>query len=87
MEIEENIKLGYKDTFEILQERRASDELGYYVGLIALYASFVRHGLIRENKEFSRLLNYTIEYTGKLYYRDAIIFELYLHEERGLEWD
>ena len=87
LEIEENLRLEYKDTFAILEERRMSDALGYYVGLIALYAAFVRHGLIHEKNEFSKLLNYTIEHTEKLYYRDAIIFELYLHEERGLEWD
>ena len=87
LEIEEKLRLEYKDAFAILEERRMPDALGYYVGLIALYAAFVRHGLNHEKNEFSKLLNYTIEHTEKLYYRDAIIFELYLHEERGLEWD
>lgn len=87
LEIEEKLRLEYKDTFAILEERRMPDPLGYYVGLIALYAAFVRHGLTHEKNEFSKLLNYTIENTEKLYYRDAIVFELYLHEERGLEWD
>ncbi|MEG0963408.1 MAG: hypothetical protein RSF88_11195 [Lachnospiraceae bacterium] len=86
-EIEEKLRLEYKDAFAILEERRMSDVLGYYVGLVALYAAFARHGLIYEKNEFSKLLNFTIEHTEKLYYRDAIIFELYLYEERGLEWD
>lgn len=87
LEIKENLRIEYKEVFEIIEERRELDELGYYIGLVALYAAFIRHGLIHERKEFSKLLNYTIEHTEKLYYRDAIIFELYLHEERGLEWD
>jgi hypothetical protein len=87
LEIEENLRLEYKDSFAILEERREVDALGYYVGLVALYATFIRHGLIQEWAEFGKLLNYTIEHTEKLYYRDAIIFELYLQEERGLKWD
>lgn len=87
LEIEDNVRHEYKDAFTILEERKVYDELGYYVGFVALYAAFVRHGLIHEREEFNRLLNFTIEHTEKLYYRDAIIFELYLHEERGLKWD
>lgn len=86
LEINKNLKLEYRQAFEILEKRREADRLSFYIGLIALHAAFIRHGLIPEEKKFSRLLNYAIETTEKLYYRDAIIFELYLHIERGLEW-
>jgi hypothetical protein len=83
---DQNLRVEYKSVFNVLDMRHYNDELGYYIGLVALYATFIRYGLMEERKEFSKLLNYTIENTEKLYYRDAILFELYLHRERGLEW-
>lgn len=76
----------FKDAFEVISKRRTDDELGYYIGLITLYASFIRNGLMQETKQFSRLLNYTIETCEKLYYRDAIVIELYMRLERGYSW-
>lgn len=84
--LESFLRSEFSDTFHALTKRRADDELGYYIGLIALYASFIRNGKMQESKEFSRLLHYTIEKCGKLYYRDAIIFELYMSLERGYSW-
>jgi hypothetical protein len=83
---DQNLRMEYESVFNTLDKRHYNDELGYYIGLVALYATFIRYGLMEERIEFSKLLNYTIENTEKLYYRDAILFELYLHRERGLEW-
>jgi hypothetical protein len=80
------LKDQFKDAFDAISKRRRDDELGYYIGLIALYASFIRNGLMKETKEFSHLLHYTIETCEKLYYRDAIIIELYMRLERGYSW-
>lgn len=80
------LKNQFKDAFDAISKRRADDELGYYIGLIALYSSFIRNGLMQEAKQFSHLLHYTIETCEKLYYRDAIIFELYMRLERGYSW-
>lgn len=77
------LKEDYKDAFFAISKRKIEDELGYYVGLIALNASFVRHGLAEETRHFNRMLNFTIEKCGKLYYRDAIIIELYMRERSG----
>lgn len=79
----EELKKKYKDAFVAIKKRSVDDEVGYYIGLIALYASFIRNRQMKETKRFSRLLNYTIKTCDKLYYRDAIIFELYLSRERG----
>lgn len=76
----------FKDAFAAISKRRTDDELGYYIGLIALYASFIRNGLMQETKQFSHLLHYTIETCEKLYYRDAIVIELYMRLERGYSW-
>ena len=83
---EVELKEQFKDAFQAISKRRAEDELGYYIGLIALYASFIRNDLMYENKEFCHLLHYTIETCEKLYYRDAIAIELYMHLERGFSW-
>jgi hypothetical protein len=83
---EYQLKRDFADAFQALTKRRTDDELGYYVGLIALYASFIRNGQMIDRKEFSRLLHYMIDRCGKLYYRDAIIFELYMSLERGYSW-
>lgn len=80
------LKEQFSDAFLAIAKRRNDDELGYYIGLIALYSSFIRNGLMRDRKEFSRLLHYTIKKCGKLYYRDAIIIELYMRIERGFTW-
>jgi hypothetical protein len=80
------LKSDFADAFHALGKRRTDDELGYYIGLIALFASLIRNGKMQESKEFSCLLHYTIEKCGKLYYRDAIIFELYMSLERGYTW-
>jgi hypothetical protein len=82
----QELKDQFKDAFDLICKRRPVDELGYYVGLIALYASFIRNGLMDETKQFSHLLHYTIETCDKLYYRDAIIIELYMKYERGYSW-
>lgn len=76
----------FEDAFRAVSKRRYDDELGYYIGLIALYASLIRNGLIQETVEFKRLLHYAIEKCGKLYYRDAIVIELYMQMERGFSW-
>lgn len=76
----------FKDAFDAISKRRKEDELGYFIGLIALYASFIRNGLMQETKQFSHLLHYTINTCEKLYYRDAIIIELYMRLERGCSW-
>ncbi|ETI69442.1 hypothetical protein [Neobacillus vireti] len=81
-----DLKDQFKDVFKAISKRRADDELGYYIGLIALYASFIRNGRMTERKGFSHLLHYTIRSCEKLYYRDAIIIELYMHLERGYSW-
>lgn len=83
---EQKLKEQFKDAFKALSKRRMDDELGYYIGLIALYASCIRNGLMQETKQFSQLLNFTIETCEKLYYRDAIIIELYMRLERGCSW-
>lgn len=80
------LKEQFINAFEAIAKRRNDDELGYYIGQIALYASFIRNGLMQDNEEFSKLLQYTIEKCGKLYYRDAIIIELYMQVERGFSW-
>ncbi|VEF46677.1 Uncharacterised protein [Bacillus freudenreichii] len=80
------LKDQFKDAFTAIAKRRTDDELGYYIGLIALYASFIRNGLMQETKQFRRLLQDTIESCEKLYYRDAIIIELYMRLERGYSW-
>ncbi|MEH6954450.1 hypothetical protein [Neobacillus drentensis] len=76
----------FKDAFQAIAKRRTEDELGYYIGLVALYASFIRNGIMQESKEFSHLLHDAIESCEKLYYRDAIIIELYMHLERRFSW-
>ncbi len=81
-----NVREQFKDAFDALSKRKTDDELGYYIGLIALYASFIRNGLMNERKMFSHLLHYTIEKCQKLYYRDAIVLELYMHLERRFSW-
>jgi hypothetical protein len=83
---ERNLKEQFKDAFQAISKRRNDDELGYYLGLITLYASFIRNGLMKERKEFSHILHYAIEKCGKLYYRDAIVIELYMHAERRFSW-
>ena len=85
-ECEKESKEKFKEAFHAITKRKTEDEVGYYIGLIALYASFIRNGLIQERKEFSHLLHYTIEKCEKLYYRDALIIELYMHLERGFSW-
>lgn len=81
-----SLRNNFCDVFNILSKRELDDEIGYYIGLIAVYASFIRSGLMEERIEFSRLLNYTISKCEKLYYRDAIVIELYMHLERGFSW-
>lgn len=81
-----HLKKHFMDVFQALSKRKEADEIGYYIGLIALYASFIRNGLMSETKEFRNLLCYTIEKCNKLYYRDAIIIELYMQRERGYTW-
>lgn len=83
---EQKLEEQFKDAFEVISKRRTDDELGYYIGLITLYASFIRNGLMQETKQFSQLLHYTIETCEKLYYRDAIVIELYMRLERGYSW-
>jgi hypothetical protein len=80
------LKEQFKAAFGAIAKRKKENELGYYIGLIALYASFIRNGLMRERNEFSHLINYTIDKCEKLYYRDAIVIELYMHLERGYSW-
>jgi hypothetical protein len=82
----EELREQFDEAFRAITKRKEEDELGYYLGLIALYASFIRNGLMQERKEFSRLLHYVIEKCGKLYYRDALVIELYMRLERGLSW-
>lgn len=82
----EELKHQFKDAFLAISKRKNEDELGYYIGLVALNASFIRNGLMQERKGFGRLLNCTIEKCGKLYYRDALVLELYMHLERGFSW-
>ena len=86
IDCKEELKDQFKEAFNAISKRRPEDELGYYIGLIALYASFIRNGLMQETKQFSHLLHYTIEKCEKLYYRDAIIIELYMRLERGYSW-
>jgi hypothetical protein len=81
-----HLKKQFMDVFQALSKRKEADEIGYYIGLIALYASFIRNGLMSETKEFRKLLGYTIEKCNKLYYRDSIIIELYMQKERGYTW-
>jgi hypothetical protein len=81
-----DLKEQFKDAFEAIAKRKTDDELGYYIGLIALYSSFIRNGLMEETKQFNHILLYTIEKCEKLYYRDAIIIELYMRLERGYSW-
>lgn len=83
---ERELKEQFKDAFQAIYKRRTEDELGFYIGIIALYASFIRNGLMQERKEFSHLLHDTIEACEKLYYRDAIVIELYMHLERRFSW-
>ena len=80
------LKEQFKQAFNAISNRRKDDELGYYIGLIALYASFIRNGLMQEIKQFNHILHYTIEKCEKLYYRDAMIIELYMRLERGYSW-
>lgn len=80
------LKDQFKDAFAAISKRRTDDELGYYIGLIAVYASFIRNGLMQNTKQFNHLLHYTIKTCDKLYYRDAIIIELYMRLERGYSW-
>jgi hypothetical protein len=82
------LKLQFSDAFQVISKRKydGDDELGYYIGLIALYASFIRNGLMKDRKAFSKLLNYTIRKCGKLYYRDALLIELYMNQERRYSW-
>jgi hypothetical protein len=82
------LKLQFSDAFQAISKRKydGDDELGHYIGLIALYASFIRNGLMKDRKEFSKLLNFTIRKCGKLYYRDALLIELYMNQERRYSW-
>ncbi|WAA11717.1 hypothetical protein [Fervidibacillus halotolerans] len=83
---ESKLKNQFKEVFQMISKRKKDDEIGYFIGLIALYASFIRNGLMEETKEISQLIRYTIEKCKKLYYRDAIIIELYMKKEAGYEW-
>lgn len=81
------IKKRYAEIFNILNKRRDIDEVGYYIGYIALYMTFVRHRVIPENREISKLVSCAVKHAKKLYYRDAAVLELYVQDERGLKWD
>lgn len=81
------VKKQYEDVFNALNKRRDIDEIGYYIGQLALYMTFVRHQIISENRDISRFVSYAIKNGKKLYYRDAAILEIYMQQERGLKWD
>ncbi len=77
----------YSDIFKIMNKRNEfNDELGYYIGLVALYGAFVRNGLTNASLDMIDLLNFTISKCEKVYYRDAVLIELYTRMERGLIW-
>jgi hypothetical protein len=77
----------YSDIFKIINKRNEfNDELGYYIGLVALCGAFVRNGLMNASLELIDVLNFAITKCEKVYYRDAVLIELYMRVERGLIW-
>lgn len=81
------MKESYSDLLQMIRKRNESnDELGFYIGLVATCGSLVRNGLMTPNRDLMDLMNLAITKCGKVYYRDAVLIELYMRVERGLLW-
>ncbi len=75
------------DVYKAIYNRYESDKEGYCIGIVSFIAALMRHNIIKKEKYFNQLLNRTITLMGKLYYRDTIIWELYLKTKEESEWD
>lgn len=85
--IDKTLERDYSDLLQMIRKRNESnDELGFYIGLVATCGSLVRNGLMTPNRDLMDLMNLAITKCGKVYYRDAVLIELYMRVERGLLW-
>ncbi len=74
------------DVYKAISNRYENDREGYCIGIVSFVAALMRHNVIEREKYFDQILNRTIALMDKLYYRDAIIWELHLETKEESEW-
>ena len=72
--------------YKAISNRYENDREGYCIGIVSFVAALMRHNVIEREKYFDQILNRTIALMDKLYYRDAIIWELHLETKEESEW-